>query len=131
MASNFGIDAAVGFGPSPLSDLDHLLVELEVPLLIEPGFFNNDGDGPLPEDGSSGPDGGGYSPLPAFWGAGIANDVIDPVASGGKFTINPDGSTTIDASGIRAAGAVPEPGVLAMIAFALVAAGACRTRRRT
>lgn len=120
-AGQFGIDGVAGFGPSPLS-ANHLLIELEVPLLIDPGFFNNDGPGPLPEGGSSGPDGGGYSPAPAFWGASIAKDAGDPPASSALFTINHDGSTTVDASHIPTVPTVPEPGALGLGMLGLIAA---------
>ena len=69
-----------------------------MPLLIPPGFGVP--DDPFPSDGLAGV----YSPAPAFWGAGIANDLFDPPASAAIFQINPDGSTVIDTS------FVPPPG---------------------
>ena len=65
------MDGAIGFGPSTLSDTPHLLAELEVPLLIPQGFLNP----------NSPPQNGVYSPDPAFWGATISNDTLDPPAS--------------------------------------------------
>ena len=99
-AVDFGIEAAGGFGLSPQGNLrgvaTHLLVELEVPLLIDPTFPEPGSpiDGGVP--GFACPDGTcGYSPDPAFWGASVANDLVDPPASAAVFTINPDGSTTV------------------------------------
>ena len=132
-AGQFGIDADVGFGPSPLSTSPHLLVELEVPLLIPVNFFIDDGAGPLPPPNIpvSGPNGGGYSPLPAFWSASIANDGVDPPASGGVFTINPNGSTLIDSSRFPTTPNVPEPGTLALVGLGLAAVGIRRSRLRS
>ena len=99
-ASALGIEGAVGFGPSSLSGLAHLLVELEVPLKIPRDF------GPaFPREGF--PD-GIYSPDPKFWGAGASKNVGDPPISAAIFTINPDGSTTADSSRAGVA-LVPEP----------------------
>ena len=100
-ASDFGIGAAADFCSSPEGDLrgvgDHLCVELEVPLLIPPGF--GDEAGPFPEEGLPGfecPEGTcGYSPEPAFWGADVANDLVDPPASAAVFTITPFGGTIV------------------------------------
>jgi hypothetical protein len=118
-AGNFGIEAAVGFGPSLLSNDDHLLVELEVPLLI-PADFGSSG-GPFPPAGLPG---GIYSPDPAFWGSNIANDSVDPPASAAVFTINPDGTTTIDST----PSAVPEPHTLLLLGFGMLLLAAWRRR---
>jgi len=95
-ASDFGIEAAVGFGSSPEGDArgagSHMIIEVEVELLIPPEFV--DPESPFPEDGLAGV----YSPAPAFWGADIANDDFDPPASKAIFEIFPDGSTGLDTS---------------------------------
>jgi hypothetical protein len=118
-AASLGMEGAVGFGKSPLSGLiDHLLVELEVPLLIPEGFGTpND---PFPPGGL--PD-GIYSPDPAFWGANIANDLLDPPASAAIFTIQPDGSTIVRS--------LPEPsaGLLAIMGLTIIST-ACRRVRK-
>lgn len=125
-AEQLGMEGAAGFGPSPLGQFDHLLVELEVPLFLPEGF----GDGnPFPPEGTP-PDAGGYSPDPKFWGADIANDAVDPPASGGIFTINPDGSTIIDSSQFLPTSAVPEPSTIALASFGVFALGLLKLRRR-
>lgn len=100
-------DAAAGFGPSPLSGNPHLLVELEVSLLIEPGFGTP--GGPFPAAGLPGV----YSPAPAFWRANAAKDVGDPPISAAIFTIKPDGSTAIQA--------IPEPSTYILVVLGLAA----------
>jgi len=110
-ALEFGIGVAVGFGPSPQGDIRgagiHLLVELEVPLLIDESFADPGGPiaGGVPGFGcASGPC--GYSPDPAFWGASVANDLVDPPASAAVFTITPFGGTIVTsvASSLMAVG---------------------------
>ena len=116
LASAFGIDGAVGFGPSSLSSVAHLLVELEVPLKIPAGFGSAFPIGGLP--------GGIYSPDPKFWGAGASKDVGDPPISAAIFQINPNGSTTASSSeaGVPLApNQVPEPATPALLGAALVA----------
>jgi len=100
-ASEFGIGVAVGLGPSPEGDFraagDHLLVEVEVPLLISSAFADPLGPlaGGVPGfDCPSGPC--GYSPAPAFWAADIANNLANPPASAAVFTIDPFGVTTVN-----------------------------------
>jgi hypothetical protein len=95
LAELYGIEGAVGLGSSPLSSAPHLLIELEVPLLITSTF------------GVFEPSDGIYSPAPAFWGASAANDAVDPPISAAIFTINPNGSTTINNNFVTAA--IPLP----------------------
>lgn len=98
-AGSLDIEGAVGFGPSTLSGLAHQLIELEVPLLLPPGF----GDGThLPAGGTDGV----YSPDPATWSASSSKNVGDPPISSGIFTINPDGSTVVNP--LLVPGAPPE-----------------------
>jgi len=77
---------------------DHLLLEVEVPLLISSAFA--DPQGPLAGGvpGVACPSGQpcGYSPAPAFWGADIANNLANPPASAAVFTIDPFGVTTVN-----------------------------------
>ncbi len=106
----FGIEAAVGFGFSPLgTDDPHMLVELEVALSDpgdgEDGLFFDDGIGP------GTPDGSGYSPSPAFWGASF-----NPPFSVGIITIDPTGTTTFNASFVSpGAGEIPEPSSILLL----------------
>ena len=113
-AAQFGMEGVIGFGPSALSEMPHLLIELEVPLLIEAEFL-----GP-----SSPAHNGVYSPAPAFWGAGIANDGIDPPASAALFEILP-GGTVISDSGFLPS--IPEPATWVTL---LLGMGAIPLRRR-
>lgn len=117
-AASLGIDeAAVGFGPSTLSAIPHMLIELEATLAIPPGFSS----GFFPPGGSPGV----YSPEPAFWAGSAANDLVDPPISAAIFTINPDGSTLVVA-------AVPEMGsglIKLLGATSLLAAHAWRRRK--
>jgi hypothetical protein len=78
---------------SPFHTITHELIELGVPLNIPAGFGAP--GGPFPTKGQSGSDGNGYSPDPAYWGAVVTDNSNDPPASGGLFTIHPDGSTAI------------------------------------
>ena len=116
--ADFGleIDAAAGFGRSPRASFDHLIVELEVSLRIQPGFA--DPNGPLPGNGIN-PKTGLYDPNPVFWGGSFAggggggggggtgalrSSALAPTIGGtvpgtaAIFRINPDGSTTANAS---------------------------------
>ena len=117
-ASSLGIEGAISFGPSTLDTLDHMLVELSVPLLIPANF------GPaFPGAGENGI----YSPDPAFWNADLTNNAGDPPISSAIFEINPDGSTFIlpifpsD---------TPEPGTVALLTGLGASAGIFLTRRR-
>ncbi len=96
-----GLEAGLGFGVTPASIVGasspfhtttHELIELGVPLNIPAGFSTN---GPFPPGGQSGSGSNGYSPDPAYWGAVVTDNSNDPPASGGLFTIHPDGSTAI------------------------------------
>ena len=115
--------AAAGFGPSPLSSSSHFLMELEVSLLIDPGFGTP--SGPFPPTGLPG---GVYSPAPAFWGASGLNNFVDPPISAAVFTIQPDGSTLVDVSGVLQAAPLPEPSSLALVGLALAALSTVRRR---
>ncbi len=97
-----GLEAGLGFGvtpdtivgaTSPFHTTTHELIELGVPLSIPAGFGAP--GGPFPTNGQSSGGGGGYSPDPAYWGAVVTDNSGDPPASGGLFTIHPDGSTGI------------------------------------
>ncbi|MCE9556786.1 MAG: PEP-CTERM sorting domain-containing protein [Planctomycetes bacterium] len=115
-AEALGIEVAIGFGASPHSATEHMIVELEVGLTVDSSFFNPN---TFPPGG--GPEGDGvYSPAPSFWGGGFANDAIDPPATAAIFQINPDGSTTITSISL-AAEAVPEPATILLLALALPA----------
>ncbi len=126
--SFFGFEGAIGFGPSALGSAPHMLIELEVPLLIPPDFGSGFPTGGIPGEG-----GNGYSPDPSFWGAAAKNDAVDPPISSAIFTINPDGSTTLDSSNVQQANVIPEPVTagLSMLGLgAVVLASAVRRRER-
>lgn len=127
--SSLGLTGAAGFGPSPLSNLAHLIVELGVGLRIPAGF----GDGTnLPGNGIN-PTTGLYDPDPAFWGAAGGGDgspadaagggASDPLqsASNANFQIFPNGSTQVTPV------LVPEPTSAALL---LAGLGAFAARRR-
>ena len=107
-------EAAAGFGPSPLSASPHFLMELEVSLLIAPGFGVP--GGPFPPGGLPN---GVYGSGTASWEASAVNNFVDPPISAGLFTIQPDGSTIIDVSKVTAA--VPEPSILVLLGLGLAA----------
>jgi hypothetical protein len=96
-ASQIGIDAAVGFGATPLSATLHLILELKVPLSTPAGF-----GAPFPAKGQNGI----YSPGPATWSTQCATDVYSapgvPVIgqqSRANVVINP-GSLTADSKAV-------------------------------
>jgi hypothetical protein len=64
-----------------------------------------------------------YSPDPAYWRADASKDSGDPPISSAIFTINPDGSTTIQPV------AIPEPSALALMGLGL-GLGLARLRAR-
>ena len=124
-ASELGMEGAIGFGPSSLSSLNHLLVELEVPLKIPAGFGQAFPPQGLPN--------GIYSPDPRFWGASSSKDVGDPPISAAIFTINPNGSTTANsaAAGVLLAPSqvVPEPATPALLGAAGLVAWLLRRKQ--
>src|SRR5207253_643977 len=83
---------------------NHLLIELEIPLLLPPGFS------PLLPNGS----GGVYSPDPASWNASAKNDLVDPPISSAIFQIQPNLSTTINNNAMPEA--APEPSTWGLLA---------------
>ena len=102
-AASLGIEAGLFRGTTPVNALwgvtagspfhtiQHELIELGVPLVITPAFVTAGGvTSPFTATGS-GVD--GYSSDAAFWSSNINDNSGDPPASGGSFTINPDGST--------------------------------------
>jgi hypothetical protein len=116
------IEVAVGFGPSALSQIDHMLVELEVPLLISSEFAQQGNF--FPPNGLNGI----YSPEPAFWGASAANDAVDPPASAALFQILPTGSVLVTPTVPSAV--IPEPSTLLLLASGLIGLGVYSWKRR-
>ena len=84
-----GLLGATKAGPSSLSPIPHLLVELEVPLRINPGFATP------PPAGGTGLPGGGinpatglYDPDPVFWGAAAGGDGAHALAGKGVSSLS-------------------------------------------
>ena len=125
-----GLLGAAGFGPSSLSTTNHLLVELEVGLRIQPGF--GDPNGPLPGGGIN-PTTGLYDPNPVFWGASGAGNGTVPSpdggqgGSGGALQSATAAMIEITRSGSLTVTPVPEPASAALL---LAGLGAFAARRR-
>jgi hypothetical protein len=118
-AASLGIEAGLGFHSSPHISGPHEIVELEVPLLIQPGFGPGFPSGGLQGDGK----GDGYSPEPAFWGAAAQKNDGDPPISSAIFQIDPNGSTLITPFSTIL---LPEPASLGLLAMG----GLLMARRR-
>jgi hypothetical protein len=76
---------AIGFGTSPNSSTNHQIAEFQLTI----------------NSGGSGNPNGIYDPSPAFWsastgGGGPAAGPADPPISSAIFTLNPDGTTTVN-----------------------------------
>lgn len=110
---NTGIQGMVGFGGSPETAMSHLLIELEIPLLIQPCAGCK-----IP------PSNGVYSPAPAFWNSNLANNAIDPPASSALFVIDPLAGT------LTANSTIPEPVTFALTGLGLLAVGLISRRKR-
>ncbi len=115
-ADDVGIDAAVGFGPSTLSLSPHLLLELEVTLNIPDSFGGN-----FFTSGS-----GAYSPDPAFWQASAVDNAGDPPITSALFSINPNGSISINAD----AQPTPEPSSVALLVVGVAGLGLAARRHK-
>ncbi len=114
-----GLKGTTSAGGSPLDSNPHLLVELEVPLRIQPSQVTP--GGPLPGGGIN-PATGMYDPDPVFWGASAAGGTQGALGDGGKvgaaagglqeatnviIGINGDGSLNVTP--------VPEPSTAALL----------------
>ena len=130
-----GLQAVGSFGGSSLSPVNHLLVELEVPLRI-PDNFGTPG-GPLDSGGGHGinPATGMYDPDPVFWGAAAGGNGNGPLVGGKGVSslsgplqnatsaiigINPNGSLTVTPT--------PEPTSAVLLLGSLGLLGARRRR---
>jgi len=133
--TNGNFDSAIGFGTSPNSATDHLMGELQMTINTTP--FTG-----LPSTGL-------YSPEPAFWSAsgsssGSLNGIggvatVDPPITSGIFTLNPDGTTTLNplfgfdgAPVLQPQDLTPEPSSLALVGMAGASLlGYARKRRKS
>jgi hypothetical protein len=98
---------ALGFGTSPNSSVNHEIAEFQLNI-------NNTGSDSNPN--------GLYSPDPSFWSASQGSNGIDPPISSAIFTLNPDGTTTVNpifgpnGGPILQPLSTPEPSSLVMVA---------------
>ena len=114
---NARFHSAIGFGHDPATPgvPDHVLAEFELSI-------NRPNTAP--------PVPGLYDPSPAFWSASADIPGKDPPITSGIFTLNPDGSTTVDpvfgplgGPVKRPQDAVPEPGSIALLMSAGISGG--------
>jgi hypothetical protein len=93
--------------------MSHLLIELEIPLLIQPCNGCK-----IP------PSNGVYSPAPAFWNSNLTNNTVDPMATNALFIIDPLGGT------LTANSTIPEPVTFALTGLGLLGVGLIARRKR-
>jgi hypothetical protein len=121
---------AIGFGTSPNSNVDHQIAEFQLTINTSPALITGGANGI-------------YDPTPAFWSASTGGGgTTDPPIASAIFTLNPDGTTTVNpifaANGdpILQPQNVPEPASLVLAGISLVSLVGCgwalaRLRSRT